>query len=65
MSIFNDGENNLPFETVVVAVGARPNRQLAEALDQDELEMRVIGDAVQPRKALEAFWEGFEVGLNI
>jgi 2,4-dienoyl-CoA reductase (NADPH2) len=61
----NDGEINLPIETVVMAVGVRPNRELVEALDKDELEMHVIGDAAQPRKALEAVWEGFEVGLKI
>jgi hypothetical protein len=27
------------------------------------LEIRVIGDVFQPRKALEVIWEGFEVGL--
>ena len=61
----NDGEIQFPIETVILAVGVRPNRELVEALEQSELEMYVIGDAVQPRKALEAIWEGFEVGLRI
>jgi 2,4-dienoyl-CoA reductase-like NADH-dependent reductase (Old Yellow Enzyme family)/thioredoxin reductase len=61
----NDGEIQFPIETVILAVGVRPNRELVEALEQSGLEMYVIGDAVQPRKALEAIWEGFEVGLRV
>jgi 2,4-dienoyl-CoA reductase-like NADH-dependent reductase (Old Yellow Enzyme family)/thioredoxin reductase len=61
----NNGEIQFPIETVILAVGVRPNRELVEALEQSELEMYVIGDAVQPRKALEAIWEGFEVGLRL
>ena len=61
----NDGEIQFPIETVILAVGVRPNRELVDALEQSGLEMYVIGDAVQPRKALEAIWEGFEVGLRV
>ncbi|MGQ9833710.1 MAG: oxidoreductase [Candidatus Villigracilaceae bacterium] len=55
----------LPIETVVMAVGVRPNRELAGALEHSGLEIFVIGDAFQPRKALEAIWEGFETGAKI
>jgi 2,4-dienoyl-CoA reductase-like NADH-dependent reductase (Old Yellow Enzyme family)/thioredoxin reductase len=54
-----------PIETVILAVGVRPNRELAGVLEYSGLEMHVIGDAFQPRKALEAIQEGFEVGLKI
>jgi 2,4-dienoyl-CoA reductase-like NADH-dependent reductase (Old Yellow Enzyme family)/thioredoxin reductase len=54
-----------PIETVIMAVGVRPNRDLAGAIEPSRLEIHVIGDAFQPRKALEAIWEGFEVGLKI
>ena len=54
-----------PLETVIMAVGVRPNRDLAGVLEYSELEIHVIGDAFQPRKALDAIWEGFEVGLKI
>jgi 2,4-dienoyl-CoA reductase-like NADH-dependent reductase (Old Yellow Enzyme family)/thioredoxin reductase len=54
-----------PIETVIMAVGVVPNRELAGELEDSGLELHVIGDAFQPRKALEAIWEGFEVGLNI
>ena len=54
-----------PIETVIMAVGVRPVRDLAGVLEYSGLEIHVIGDAFQPRKALEAIWEGFEVGLKI
>jgi 2,4-dienoyl-CoA reductase-like NADH-dependent reductase (Old Yellow Enzyme family)/thioredoxin reductase len=54
-----------PIETVIMAVGVRPNRDLAGAIEPSGLEIHVIGDAFQPRKALEAIWEGFDVGLKI
>jgi len=54
-----------PVETVVMAVGVRANRELVEALTDVPFEVHVIGDAVRPRKALEAIQEGFQVGLTI
>lgn len=61
----NGGEIDFPVETVVLAVGMQPNRELAETLEQSELEMHIVGDAVQPRKVLEAIGEGFDVGLMV
>ncbi len=58
-------EISLPIETVVMAVGVRANRALPEALADCEIETHVIGDAVRPRKALDAVQEGFEVGRTI
>ncbi len=54
-----------PAETIVMAVGARSNWELADALQDVPFEVHVIGDAVRPRKALEAIQEGFRVGLEI
>jgi 2,4-dienoyl-CoA reductase-like NADH-dependent reductase (Old Yellow Enzyme family)/thioredoxin reductase len=61
----DDCQIRFPVETVIMAVGVRPNRDLAGVLEYSGLEMYVIGDAFRPRKALEAIWEGFEVGLTI
>lgn len=61
----DDSIIRFPIETVIMAVGVRPNRDLAGILQYSGLEIHVIGDAFQPRKALEAIWEGFEVGLKI
>jgi hypothetical protein len=60
-----EAEITLPIETVVVVVGVRPNRKLPEALADSGLEIHTIGDAISPRKALEAIWEGFEAGNQI
>jgi 2,4-dienoyl-CoA reductase-like NADH-dependent reductase (Old Yellow Enzyme family)/thioredoxin reductase len=61
----DDNTIRFPIETVIMAVGIRPNRDLAGALEHSGLEIHVVGDAFQPRKALEAIWEGFEVGLKV
>jgi 2,4-dienoyl-CoA reductase-like NADH-dependent reductase (Old Yellow Enzyme family)/thioredoxin reductase len=58
-------EVQFPIETVVVAVGARPNRELVDPLQQSGINTYVIGDAVLPRKALEAVWEGFDVAIRL
>jgi 2,4-dienoyl-CoA reductase-like NADH-dependent reductase (Old Yellow Enzyme family)/thioredoxin reductase len=60
-----DQEISLSIETVVIAVGVRPNRELTDALRNNDMEIHTIGDAVEPRKVLEAIWEGFEVGNRI
>jgi hypothetical protein len=48
-----------------MAVGVRANKELPEALTGIDLEVHVIGDAVEPRKALEAIREGFDVGIRL
>ena len=66
-AITQQGEREVryPIETVVLAVGVRPNQELPNALEGSDLVAHVIGDAVKPRKVLEAIWEGFEVGNKI
>ncbi|MEA2007927.1 MAG: FAD-dependent oxidoreductase, partial [Chloroflexota bacterium] len=59
-------EMRFPAETVVIALGLRPDRSLAEALEaQGGPEVHTIGDYVEPREALEAVWEGFEIGNEV
>jgi len=58
-------EASLPLETVVLAVGVRSNRELPDALADSGLEVHVIGDAAEPRKAVDAIHEGFEVGRTL
>jgi NADPH-dependent 2,4-dienoyl-CoA reductase/sulfur reductase-like enzyme len=58
-------ESSFPIETVVIAVGVRPNRELPDALADSDLEVHVIGDAVEPRKLINAIWEGFEAGNTV
>jgi 2,4-dienoyl-CoA reductase-like NADH-dependent reductase (Old Yellow Enzyme family)/thioredoxin reductase len=58
-------EITFPIETIVIAVGVQANLTLPNALAGSDLEIHVIGDAVAPRKALEAIREGFDVGNRI
>jgi 2,4-dienoyl-CoA reductase-like NADH-dependent reductase (Old Yellow Enzyme family)/thioredoxin reductase len=61
-----DGQEiGLPFGTVVMAVGMRPDRSLADALADGDWEVHVIGDAAEPRRALQAIREGFDLGRKL
>jgi 2,4-dienoyl-CoA reductase-like NADH-dependent reductase (Old Yellow Enzyme family)/thioredoxin reductase len=56
-------EMRFPAETVIIALGLRANHSLAKALRAEPgLEVHFVGDCVEPREALEAVWEGFELG---
>jgi hypothetical protein len=50
---------------VVMAVGSRPEKVLAAALHDLVPEVVVVGDAIEPRNALEAIREGFQAGLKV
>ena len=51
------GERVVPADRVVLARGARPSSELAQAIQ--DLEPIVVGDAVQPRKIVHAIAEGY------
>jgi 2,4-dienoyl-CoA reductase (NADPH2) len=59
------GHDLLPADTVVIAVGSRPEKDLAAALHDLVPEVVVVGDAIEPRNALEAIKEGFQAGSRI
>ena len=52
-------------ETIVLAMGVAPVRNLAEEIKDKVSELYVIGDAENPATALEAFAAGAEVGRKI
>jgi len=52
-------------DCVVLATGLKPNTELADALEEMGIEHYIVGDAKEPREALDAILEGFEVGLKI
>ena len=58
-------ETRIPIETVVMAVGVRPNRELADGLEGSGVEYHVVGDALEPRKVLEAVWEAFQIAAKL
>jgi 2,4-dienoyl-CoA reductase-like NADH-dependent reductase (Old Yellow Enzyme family)/thioredoxin reductase len=53
------------FDTIVLAVGSRPNDRIAKGLQGKVPELHVIGDASEPKEALEAVYEGEEIALKI
>jgi len=55
----------LPADTVVMAVGAKPENKLLKELQGITAELYAIGDCVQPRDAREAINEAAEVGRKI
>jgi 2,4-dienoyl-CoA reductase-like NADH-dependent reductase (Old Yellow Enzyme family)/thioredoxin reductase len=52
-------------DTVVIAVGVKPDRAVESLLKEKGYPFHVIGDAREARKALDAIWEGAEVGRTI
>jgi NADPH-dependent 2,4-dienoyl-CoA reductase/sulfur reductase-like enzyme len=53
------------FDTIVLAVGSKPDDRIAKRLEGKVPELHVIGDASEPREALEAVYEGEETALKI
>jgi 2,4-dienoyl-CoA reductase-like NADH-dependent reductase (Old Yellow Enzyme family)/thioredoxin reductase len=53
-----------PFDTIILAAGFTAVNNLAAEL-KDKVETHVIGDAKEPRKALEAIYEGAQVAIKI
>jgi len=61
-----DGEQlEEPADTVVLALGSRPNSALAESLHQAGIPFEAVGDCVEPRKVIDAIHEGFLVAARI
>jgi pyruvate/2-oxoglutarate dehydrogenase complex dihydrolipoamide dehydrogenase (E3) component len=54
-----------PFDSVVLAAGYKSSTQGLEKIRGSSLKTRVIGDALSPRDALEAIYEGSKAGREI
>ncbi len=54
----------LDADTVVLAVGARAEKRLADDLE-NQVEVYSVGDCVSARKALDAIYEGAKVALQV
>lgn len=58
--VFHDGqEENIAYDTVVLALGLHPNDQMAKSLRDLVPELHVIGNAVRPRKVYHAIHDGY------
>lgn len=61
----NEEELIIPADTVVIAAGVLPVNDLYEQLKGKIDQLHIIGDAIQPRRMVEAIREGYELGLKI
>ena len=57
-----DTEDIGVFDSVIAPTTGQPNDELALALRGNAAQLHVIGDAMSPRTALEAIFEGHEAG---
>jgi 2,4-dienoyl-CoA reductase-like NADH-dependent reductase (Old Yellow Enzyme family)/thioredoxin reductase len=53
------------FDAIILAVGSVTNDRIAHSLEGKVPELYVIGDASEPREALEALYEGEEIAMRI
>jgi len=64
--VTTDGRTEwLEAETIVLALGARANKELLQKLTGRIPRLHSVGDCVEPRKAKEAIHEGFLAGLRV
>ncbi len=52
-------------DSVVLALGFRPEQSLLHGLEGKVPELRAIGDCVQPRRIINAMWEGYHTSRLI
>ncbi len=62
---FNGKKEFISADTVVLAVGVKPNRALDGALKEVTGKVFTLGDCVSPRKAIDAIHEGFKIALEV
>jgi len=58
-------DKTLPADAVVLSLGMRPNKELADALKAKGYETHVVGDAVRVGKIASATRGGFEIGRKL
>lgn len=61
----NSGESLIEADTVVIATGFKSNIKLREDLKDTIPETYAIGDCVEPRKVMDAIWEGYRIARLI
>ncbi|MFH1930493.1 MAG: FAD-dependent oxidoreductase [Pseudomonadota bacterium] len=60
-----DGPDFLHANSIIIAAGSRPENSLVSEIESLVPEVYTVGDAKEPRNALDAIKEGFLVGLKI
>jgi 2,4-dienoyl-CoA reductase (NADPH2) len=66
VKVETDGNiEEIPADTVVLAIGAASNNPLEEIVDKKGIPYKVIGDAAQVALAFDAVHQGFEAGRSV
>jgi 2,4-dienoyl-CoA reductase-like NADH-dependent reductase (Old Yellow Enzyme family)/thioredoxin reductase len=60
-----DAMKNFPADTIVLAAGSKPNIELKQELEKMGVEVKCVGDCVEPRTILEAIKEGWLAASEI
>jgi 2,4-dienoyl-CoA reductase (NADPH2) len=66
--VYTDAEGNdvtMPADTVVLAMGSRPENSLAQKLEQAGVEVKVIGDAKKCGRIGHAIEDGFKLACEV
>ncbi len=58
-------KERIPFDNIIVCVGLRSEDSLYNILSKDFTEVYKIGDCKEPRKILDAIWDGYYIGNSI
>jgi 2,4-dienoyl-CoA reductase (NADPH2) len=61
----NGTVEEIPADTVVIAVGAKPFNPLQAFLEEKGIPHKIAGDAIQVATAFDAVHQGFAVGREI
>lgn len=63
--MWGEEAQTLKVDTVVLALGSRPNEELVRALEEASIKCITMGDVKKPRKIMDAVHEGFLTALEI
>jgi 2,4-dienoyl-CoA reductase-like NADH-dependent reductase (Old Yellow Enzyme family)/thioredoxin reductase len=58
-------EQTIEADSVVLAVGAKPNIKLLKSIKDSVPEIHLVGDCVEPRRIINAVSDGHRIGLSI
>jgi pyruvate/2-oxoglutarate dehydrogenase complex dihydrolipoamide dehydrogenase (E3) component len=64
-AVITDKQTLENVDTVVLSVGYKSNNELIAQLQQANIDYKVIGDAVKPRRIYQAVKEGFETAYSL
>jgi 2-enoate reductase len=57
-------KGSIPCNTVALAVGLTPRREVYSALKGEITDLHLVGDSKEPRKIMDAIWDGFHAACS-